>query len=113
MADSPGNFENVWDNPGKEDIYEKEDQKNPVTGHIVFDINGDDAVQAQAANRTATTVRMKTYYKSGKKFMTVRGLDSRSRLVWKYTTKSYPATELKQITCLVRADKVYVLRVPK
>ena len=26
-----------------EDIYEKEDQKNPVTGHIVFDINGDDA----------------------------------------------------------------------
>lgn len=30
-------------------------------------------VQAQAANRTATTVRMKTYYKSGKKFMTVRG----------------------------------------
>ena len=65
-------------------------------------------VQAQAANRTATTVRMKTYYKSGKKFMTVRGLDSRSRLVWKYTTKSYPATELKQITCLVRADKVYV-----
>ena len=29
-------------------------------------------VQAQAANRTATTVRMKTYYKSGKKFMTVR-----------------------------------------
>ena len=32
-------------------------------------------VQAQAANRTATTVRMKTYYKSGKKFMTVRGLD--------------------------------------
>ena len=43
-------------------------------------------VQAQAANRTATTVRMKTYYKSGKKFMTVRGLDSRSRLVWKYTT---------------------------
>ena len=43
VADSPGNFENVWDNPGKEDIYEKEDQKNPVTGHIVFDINGDDA----------------------------------------------------------------------
>lgn len=43
MADSLGNFENVWDNPGKEDIYEKEDQKNPVTGHIVFDINGDDA----------------------------------------------------------------------
>lgn len=70
-------------------------------------------VQAQAANRTATTVRMKTYYKSGKKFMTVRGLDSRSRLVWKYTTKSYPATELKQITCLVRADKVYVFESSK
>lgn len=108
MADSPGNFENVWDNPGKEDIYEKEDQKNPVTGHIVLILMAMMPVQAQAANRTATTVRMKTYYKSGKKFMTVRGLDSRSRLVWKYTTKSYPATELKQITCLVRADKVYV-----
>ncbi len=45
--------------------------------------------------------------------MTVRGLDSRSRLVWKYTTKSYPATELKQITCLVRADKVYVFESSK
>ena len=36
-------FENVWENPGKEDIYEKEDQKISVTSHIIFNINGIDA----------------------------------------------------------------------
>lgn len=37
-------------------------------------------VQAQAANRTATTVRMKTYYKSGKKFMTVPGAGQQEQI---------------------------------
>lgn len=36
-------FENVGDNPGKEDIYEKEDQKISVTSYIIFYINGTDA----------------------------------------------------------------------
>ena len=37
-------------------------------------------VQAQAANRTATTVRMKTYYKSGKKFMTDTGAGQQEQI---------------------------------
>lgn len=52
----------------------------------------------QASKRTASTVSSKTTYKNSKEFMTVRGLDSKKRAVWKYVTKkisSYRAQQYK------------------
>lgn len=62
----------------------------------------------QASKRTASTVSSKTTYKNSKEFMTVRGLDSKKRAVWKYVTKKYPATELSSTKCVVRKDKIYI-----
>lgn len=67
----------------------------------------------QAAKRTATTVTSKTAYKNSREFMTVQGLDSKKRAVWKYVTKKYPATELRSTKCVVRKDKVYIFESSK
>ena len=45
--------------------------------------------------------------------MTVRGLDAKKTVVWKYVTKKYTATELPRTKCIVRKDKVYVLKAQK
>ena len=65
-------------------------------------------VPVQAAKRTATKVTAKTSYKNDREFMTVQGLDKNKKVVWKYKTKKYPATELRQTKRVVRKNKVYV-----
>ena len=65
-------------------------------------------IPAQAAQQTAVTVKSKTFYTDSKEFMTVKGLDSNKKVVWKYVTKKYPATELNCTKCISRKDKVYV-----
>lgn len=65
-------------------------------------------IPAQAAQQTAVTIKSKTYYADNKEFMRVKGLDSNKKVVWKYVTKKYPATELSCTKCISRKDKVYV-----
>lgn len=67
-------------------------------------------IPVQAAKRTATKVTAKTSYKNHKEFMTVQGLDKNKKVVWKYRTKKFPATELRHTKCVVRKDKVYVFQ---
>ena len=70
-------------------------------------------IPVQAAKRTATTVTAKTSYKNQKEFMTVQGLDKNKKVVWKYITKKFPATELRRTKYVVRKDKVYVFQSSK
>ena len=67
----------------------------------------------QAAKRSASTVTAKTAYKNSREFMTVQGLESNKKVVWKYVTKKYPATELRRTKCVVRKDKVYIFESSK
>ena len=52
------------------------------------------SIPTQAANPADTTVKSKTSYSNSKESMTVRGLDAKKTVVWKYVTKKYTATEL-------------------
>lgn len=68
-------------------------------------------VPAQAAGKQkAVKVIYKREYKNDKEFMTVKGLNSKKKVVWKYTTKKHTATELDQTGCVRRnsKNKVYI-----
>ena len=71
------------------------------------------SIPTQAAKPAATTVKSKTSYSNSKESMTVRGLDAKKTVVWKYVTKKYTATELPRTKCIVRKDKVYVFESSK
>ena len=71
------------------------------------------SIPAQAAKPAATTVKSKTSYANSKESMTVKGLDAKKKVVWKYVTKKYTATELPRTKCIVRKDKVYVFESSK
>ena len=71
------------------------------------------SIPTQAAKPAATTVKSKTSYANSKESMTVRGLDAKKKVVWKYVTKKYTATELPRTKCIVRKDKVYVFESSK
>ena len=45
------------------------------------------SIPTQAAKPAATTVKSKTSYSNSKESMTVRGLDAKKTVVWKYVTK--------------------------
>lgn len=71
------------------------------------------SIPTQAAKPAATTVKSKTSYSNSKEFMTVRGLGAKKKVVWKYVTKKYTATELPRTKCIVHKDKVYVFESSK
>ena len=71
------------------------------------------SIPTQAAKPAATTVKSKTSYSNSKESMTVRGLDAKKTVVWKYVTKKYTATELSRTKCIVRKDRVYVFESSK
>lgn len=71
------------------------------------------SIPTQAAKPAATTVKSKTSYSNSKESMTVRGLDAKKKVVWKYVTKKYTATELPRAKCIVRKDKIYVFESSK
>lgn len=47
-----------------------------------------------AGKRKAVRVVYNRKYKNNKEFMTVKGLDSKKKVVWKYTTKKHTASGL-------------------
>lgn len=63
-----------------------------------------------AGKRKVVKVVYKREYKNNKEFMTVKGLDSKKKVVWKYTTKKHIATELDSTYCVRRKNKnkVYI-----
>ena len=63
-----------------------------------------------AGKRKAVRVVYKREYKNNKEFMRVKGLDSKKKVVWKYTTKKHTATELDSTYCVRRKNKnkVYI-----
>ena len=65
-------------------------------------------VPVQAAKRKAVKVQSKITRSSGRMSMTVRGLDSKGKQVWRHKTGKYPATELDTVECVVRKQKVYI-----
>lgn len=65
-------------------------------------------VPVQAAKRKAVKVQSKITRSSSKMSMTVRGLDSKGKQVWRHKTGKYPATELDMVRCVVRKQKVYI-----
>lgn len=65
-------------------------------------------VPAQAAKRKAVKVQSKITRSNGRVSMTVRGLDSKGKQVWRHKTRKLPATELEMVKCVVRKQKVYI-----
>ena len=65
-------------------------------------------VPVQAAKRKAVKLQSKITRSNGRVSMTVRGLDSKGKQVWRHKTRKYPATELEMVKCVVRKQKVYI-----
>ena len=67
-------------------------------------------VPVQAAKRKAVKVQSKITRVSNRMYttMTVRGLDSKGKQVWRYKTGKNPITELDMVKCVVRKQKVYI-----
>ena len=86
----------------------KKSRKTILTALLFLLLAFSITMPVQAKKRTASTVTSKTSYKNDKEFMTVRGLDKQKKVVWKYVTSKYPATELAQTKCVVRKNRVYV-----
>ena len=86
----------------------RRNRKNVVTVMLILLLAMVMTFPVQAAKSTAKTVTAKIYRSSSKEYMTVQGLDSKKKVVWKYVTGRYPATELRKTKCVIRKDKVYV-----
>ena len=63
-----------------------------------------------AGKRKAVKVVYKREVKNNKEFMTVKGLDSKKKVVWKYTTKKHTKADLEATYCVRRKNKnkVYI-----
>ena len=71
------------------------------------------SIPTQAAKPAATTVKSKTSYSNSKESMTVRGLDAKKTVVWKYVTKKYTATELPRTNVLSARIRFMFLKAQK
>ena len=71
-----------------------------VAGAMLMPVTADAA--AKAVKVKVTTKRVQNEQ------MTVRGLTKSNKVVWKYTTKKYPAVELSRTKCKVHGSRVYI-----
>jgi outer membrane protein assembly factor BamB len=67
-------------------------------------------INVKAATK-ATKIKYKTIYEyegMATEKLTVKGFDSKGKVVWKYTTKKFMQAQLEQVACVVKKSRVYV-----
>lgn len=66
------------------------------------------SVPAHAAGGKATKVKATRIHGQSTEYMMIRGINAKKKTVWKYKTKTCPATQLTQTKCVVRKNRVYI-----